>query len=55
MKIETVHEFDETTFKEYLESLVNDGYVIQSTSCQPNADRETVWAAILLLKESDQS
>lgn len=52
MKIKTLNEFDEVRFKNLAESYMDDGYVIQSTSCSPNADGETVWCAILLLKDS---
>lgn len=47
MSIKTVNEFDEFRFIRFVEICTNDGYKILSTSCQPNADGETVWCAIL--------
>lgn len=47
MSIQTVNEFYEDRFINFVESYKNDGYKILSTSCQPDADGETVWCAIM--------
>ncbi len=53
--IETVNEFCEVRFKNYVEKYLKDGYTILSTSCEPDAAHDMVWAAIMFKKDEAES